>query len=452
MHVGLVHVRLVEGTASAVPRSARWDGTAIAVPYIWMLTPGDSLSLTIEKPAAGGRMIARLDGRVVLVSGAIPGERVRANIERVAKGVAYAHALDIEEPSADRRPYADPLCGGCLYGHIAYERQLAIKSQIIDDGFRRIARMPLSAPVHVAPSPEDGYRMRARLHVRNRRVGFFREATHDVCDARQTRQLLPATSDAIDALSGIVQSLGLDAIREVDLSENVDASDRVMFVDTASAIDSVAVEHLSAIAGLTGCVSAFGSRGEPNVVDRLMLGDGIVVTLRRHVLSFFQGNRHLLADFAAHVVRQVPESARALDLYAGVGLFALSAAVARGVEVTAVEGDRYAAADLAINASSAPTSVTTVHQSVEDFLRRSHRNPPSTIIADPPRTGISSDALDGIVALGAPRVIYVSCDIATLARDARRLVDGGYAIERIDAFDMFPNTPHVETVVVFTRA
>jgi 23S rRNA (uracil1939-C5)-methyltransferase len=170
------------------------------------------------------------------------------------------------------------------------------------------------------------------------------------------------------------------------------------------------------------------------------------------VLAFFQGNRHLLAPFVAHVVGLVPTSGRLLDLYAGVGLFAVSAAAARGVEVTAVEGDRVAAADLASNAASAAGPVEAVHQSVEDFVAaRARGEPPAAVIADPPRTGMSREALDGIVAHRPARAIYVSCDVATLARDARRLVDAGYAVSRIDAFDLFPNTPHVETVVVFDR-
>jgi 23S rRNA (uracil1939-C5)-methyltransferase len=161
-----------------------------------------------------------------------------------------------------------------------------------------------------------------------------------------------------------------------------------------------------------------------------------------------------LTPFVAHVIQLVPESGPLLDLYAGVGLFALSASAARKVDVTAVEGDRYAAMDLAGNAAAAAGTIAAVHQSVEEFLRTSvRRNPtsPASVVVDPPRTGMSKEALDGVLTLGASRLIYVSCDVATLARDARRLVDGGYTLDRIDAFDLFPNTPHVETVVVFDR-
>jgi 23S rRNA (uracil1939-C5)-methyltransferase len=412
-----------------------------------MVTPGQILVLTIEKPAAGGRMIARADGQIVLVGGAIPGESVRARVERVGKGVAYAETLEVESASADRRDvFADLQCGGCLYGHIAYPRQLDIKSQVIGDAFQRIGRLPLRAPVRVAASPEDGYRMRARLHVRGHRIGFFREGTHEVCDPRQTRQLLPATCDALDRVGAALQALAIDGVREVELAENADGSERVVFLDAAAEIDGRAVERLADLEGVTGVVTAFASRGAAHVTDRLTVG-GVTVSLRRHVLAFFQGNRHLLPALTAHVVDQVPASGEVLDLYAGVGVFAVSAALARGVRVTAVEGDRVAAADLAANASAAGTSLMAVHQAVEDFVRRTP--PVSTAIVDPPRTGMSRDALNGVVRLHAARVIYVSCDVATLARDARRLVDAGYEIERIDAFDLFPNTPHVETVVVF---
>src|SRR5512135_2362800 len=199
--------------------------------------PGESLSLTIEKPAAGGRMIARLDGQVVLVGGAIPGERVRARVERVGKGVLYAATESVEEPSPDRRPVSgDPECGGCLYAHVSYERQLALKAEVIADAFARIGKLTLAEPVAVMRSPEAGYRMRARLHMRGGRYGFFREGTHDLCDARATKQLLPETCDALDRLTAATQSLGLD-VREIELSENMDASNRAVSLDTPAPID-----------------------------------------------------------------------------------------------------------------------------------------------------------------------------------------------------------------------
>ena len=420
-----------------------------------MLSIGDVVSLTIDKPAAGGRMIARADRLVVLVSGVIPGERVRARIERVGKGVVYAAAMDIEAASPDRRDAADPLCGGCLYAHIAYPRQLELKSQVIADAFARIGHLELPAPVRVVPSPEDGYRMRARLHVRERLVGFFREGTHEVCDARQTRQLLPATLDAVDRLVAGLKSLSLESIREIELAENLDASHRVVHLDAAAVLDARSLERLAATDGLTGVSSPAGTHGDVRVRDAIVVDGHPPVSLERHVLAFFQGNRYLVNQLVARVMNAIPLESHVLDLYAGVGLFAVPAWAARGARVTAVEGDRIAASDLRANAAQTDGALRPIHQSVEEFLRDGsgpdHHQPGATIIVDPPRTGMSREALDATCRLRAGRVIYVSCDVATLARDARRLVDSGYRIAESDAFDLFPNTPHVETVVVFDR-
>jgi len=422
-----------------------------------MVAPGQLLSLTIEKPAAGGRMIARVDGQVVLVGGAIPGERVTARVERVGKGVAYADTTSVEVASGDRREtIADPLCGGCLYAHVAYPRQLGLKALVIADAFGRIGHLELPAAVRVAGSPEEGYRMRARLHVRNQGLGFFREGTHELCEPRSTRQLLPATSDVLDRMIASMRSLGIHTVREIEVSENIDASNRVVHLESAAALDAGALDAIAAVDGLTGatlsCPPEAGNRvttaaGSAHVTDTLAFGDRAPIELRRHVLSFFQGNRFLLRDLVSHVIGQVEAGSDVIDLYAGAGLFAVSAAAFRSARVTAVEGDRVAAADLDANVRAAGSGVTAIHQSVEGFVA-APRHGPATLIVDPPRTGLSREALNGVIRLRAGRIVYVSCDVATLARDVRRLVDAGYAVDRLDAFDLFPNTPHVETVVV----
>src|SRR5262249_25676322 len=153
-------------------------------------------------------------------------------VERVSKGVAFAQSVSVDEPSPDRRPaFPDPQCGGCLYSHIAYARQLEIKSEVIADAFGRIAHVALPNPVTVAASAEEGYRMRARLHVRGGRLGFFREGTHAICDARRTRQLLPASCGALDRVSAAIGSLGADAVREIELSENAAGTERVIHLE-----------------------------------------------------------------------------------------------------------------------------------------------------------------------------------------------------------------------------
>jgi 23S rRNA (uracil1939-C5)-methyltransferase len=421
-----------------------------------MLIPGQTVTVMIEKPAVGGRMIARVDGQVVLVAGALPGERLAVRIERVGKGVAYADTVLVEEPSSDRRvPFTDPLCGGCLYAHIAYPRQLQIKSLVIADAFARIGRLPLPA-VTPASSPPTGYRMRARLHHRGGRVGFFREGTHEVCDARATGQLLPAACDVLDRVETALATMPEGTVREIDVAENIDASERVLHLETSPGTDGPLQHLLSPADGVTGFTVSGSSPGDLRVLagrfyvtDRLVLDDRPAVTIRRHVLAFSQGNRFLLPDLVAHVAGQIPQESKTIDLYAGSGLFSIAAARLRGAHVTAVEGDRVASEDLAVNAAAAG-GVIPVHQPVEAFTR-SAPSGADVVIVDPPRTGMSPAALQGVVRLGGRRVVYVSCDVATLARDARRLVDAGYEIVHVGAFDLFPNTPHVEMVVTFEK-
>jgi 23S rRNA (uracil1939-C5)-methyltransferase len=421
------------------------------------LGQGQIIALTIEKPAVGGRMIARAQGQVVLVDGAVPGERVTARIERVARGVAYAETLTVEEPSPDRQlPPADRWCGGCLYAHIAYPRQLQIKSLVVADAFARIGRLSWSTHVPVAASPSEGYRMRARLHWRRRTLGFFREGTHDVCDARATGQLLPASCDALDRIGSVLSTLPPETVREIELSESIDASQRVVHLDASPGRETPWFDLFSGVPDVSGITVADPLRRRPVAVigteylfDELQLKDH-AIALRRHGLAFFQANRFLIRELVSHVVDQIPQGSRVADLYAGGGVFAIAAARLCGASVTAVEGDRLAAEDLVFNAEASGQGIVSVHESVENYARSAPLGP-DVIVVDPPRTGMSPEAVQGVIRLSGRSVVYISCDIATLARDARRLVDAGYDMARVDAFDLFPNTPHIETVVRFER-
>jgi 23S rRNA (uracil1939-C5)-methyltransferase len=423
------------------------------------LNAGADVELTIEKPAAGGRMIARHDGQVVLVRGGIPGERVVARITRVERQLAFADTRAVLAASPDRRePRGDLACGGCLYGHISYARQVALKGEVIQDAFQRLGRVTLPAPLAVRPSPERGYRMRARFHVRGRRMGFFREGTHDLCDPRPTGQL---SDDAIESVERAVAALsaGHD-IASVELAENIAADQRIVHVTSApgGVLPEGAMEAAVAAAGLRGCstrtpAGALRRVGDPVVRDPLAVLTGGVAgagLLQRHGESFFQANRFLLAHLVTAVIGAVPAEGRVLDLYAGVGLFSISLAAAGRGDVTAVEGDSSSGGDLEANAAARGGDVRVWIGRVEDYLRRQGARA-ATIIVDPPRTGVSRAAVQAIGAHGARRIVYVSCDPATMARDARRLLDGGYRMVSVEAFDLFPGTPHVETLGVFDR-
>lgn len=411
---------------------------------------GERCKLTIERPAAGGRMIARHGGAIVFVSGAIPGEVVEAEIEKVQRGTGWAIARQILEPSPDRVTGApDGACGGSVLAHIAYDRQRQIKSEIITDAFRRVGRITLDAVTEVVASPTDGYRMRARLHVRDGRIGFFREGTHSLCDAAATRQL---RDDTIETLRRLEASLGTgarEAVGGIEVSENIDATERAVHLELLPNADPSRLHALVQVEGVTGATCAHGDNprtidlfGSPCVTDTIANAG-----LSRHVRSFFQGNRFVIGAMVEHVLSQIA-GAPILDLYAGVGLFSVAAAVAARGHVTAVEGDRFSASDLKRNAQ--PYDVSVRADAVENFLARTHDRF-GTVIVDPPRTGISKEALAGIVTLLPARVVYVSCDIATLARDARVLLDAGYRVASVRAFDLFPNTAHVETIISFAR-
>jgi tRNA/tmRNA/rRNA uracil-C5-methylase (TrmA/RlmC/RlmD family) len=432
-----------------------------------VLKAHDEIELTIEKPAAGGRMIARHEGQVVLVSGAIPGERVRARVQRADRSVAYATVVDLIEPHRDRRQTtADWSCGGNVYAFIAYERQLRLKSEIIADAFARIGRLSLDRETSVTGSREDGYRMRARLQVQAGRAGFFREATHELCEPGPTGQLLPETIRVFDQLGLRLRATGKDTVLAIELSENMAGSERALHLQLrpGSQVRTAALAPVAAIPGVRGvsCQVASGAPavrvgGAPVVGDTYseILGSAARsfagLRMERHAHAFFQGNRYLLSTLVQRVLAQVPESGRVADLYAGVGLFALSLAAIGRDQVIAVEGDRASGSDLRRNATAFGTAVDVQLSPVEAFLRRWQGDPAATLILDPPRTGLSRAALEGIIAHGAAKLVYVSCDIATLARDVRAAVARGYRLAHIEAFDLFPNTAHVETLAVLER-
>jgi 23S rRNA (uracil1939-C5)-methyltransferase len=443
-----------------------------------MLTAGAQLELSLEKPVAGGRMLARHDGQIVLVAGAIPGERVRARIDRVNKGMAFATTVSVVQPSSARREtVGDPLCGGMVYAHVAYAEQAAIKRDVLRDALRHGGRIDWTGELPVTSSPEHGYRMRARLHVRKGRVGFFREGTHDLCECAGTGQLLPDSIETVRAFVDATPRAVRDAIDAIELTESIAADERVLHMlwapharVNALPLDEIwRLDQSSAPSKLTGVSCDTPSTGlartvagQPWVSDPL---DALVQSapstppsttrLRRHAASFFQANRYLVPNLVAAVHRAAGDSnGPIIDLYAGVGLFAITLAAARpDARIIAVEGDPSSARDLAANAETL-SGIEVEHSSVEHYLERlasTSTEPPSTLIVDPPRTGMSKQALDGVLRARASRLVYVSCDVATLSRDLRRMIDAGYRLDHLEAFDLFPNTAHVESLAVLSK-
>jgi tRNA/tmRNA/rRNA uracil-C5-methylase (TrmA/RlmC/RlmD family) len=425
---------------------------------------GELVSVHVEKPAAGGRMLARHDGQVVLVAGAIPGEHVSATIEREHRGVLYAVVEHVLAAHPARRvPDGDPACGGASYAHIQPDHQRQLKADIIVDAFRRIGKLPIEATVSVTASPERGYRLRARLHLREGRLGSFREGTHTICDYSQTGQLSDEANGVIRAVALELEAFGVREIDSIELTENLSGDQRVLhFEGSGSGPLEECLRSMISLAGITG-VTRSGEHGRsatvngnPCVADRL---DAFIpaldsrsagLPLQRHARSFFQANRFLTPTLVQRVLSMTRPGALA-DLYAGVGLFAVCAAAAGQKLVVAVEGDRSSMKDLRRNAAPFRGHLEVEDGAVEGWLARRHHAKAATLIVDPPRTGMSREAMDGVLKYGAERVVYVSCDVATAARDAGRIVTAGYTLTHIEAFDLFPNTPHIESLAVFDR-
>ena len=437
------------------------------------LQPGSVITVGVEKPATGGRMLARHEGQVVLVWGAVPGERIRARIERVGRDVLFAETAEVLMPSPDRRDTgADWRCGGNVFAYIGYERQTRLKAEIIRETLGRIGHVWLSALPAVVASSERGYRMRARLHARDRRLGFLLEGTHRLCDAGTTGQLLPETLAWIAEAEQIIVRERLSGLAGLGLAEDVAGGQRVCHLHLVGGTDTTPFAGLAEGGRLTGLSAERADRteveqlmGVPYVHDVVttQAGDAaLTLRLRHHVRGFFQGNRFLLEPLVRHVVGLVP-SGPVVDLYAGVGIFGLALAAAGREAVTLVEGDPVSGADLASNAEPFGPQVRVDRRSVEAFLLGADSSDTSdstpiraaidtaTVVVDPPRTGLSKGALSSLVRARPAHLVYVSCDIATLARDTRALLDGGYALDGVTGFDLFPNTAHVETVISFTR-
>jgi tRNA/tmRNA/rRNA uracil-C5-methylase (TrmA/RlmC/RlmD family) len=311
--------------------------------------------------------------------------------------------------------------------------------------------------------------MRARLHVRGGRVGFFREGTHDLCDARCTGQLLPAALDVIERFVARTPKSWLEPIDAIELAENIAADQRALHVLWSTRVrpprsmppESWSIDALSGVNGISMDNPLSGRArtisGEAVVSDPLWQLTGTRASgpvLQRHASSFFQANRFLLPTLVSRVAQHVGPGP-VLDLYAGVGLFAVSLAALGRDHIVAIEGDPASAHDLRLNAAPFDGPLHVEHAPVEQYLATTPSATwaaaDATVIVDPPRTGMSREALAAIIGLRAPRLIYVSCDVATLARDLRRLLESGYTLAHLEAFDLFPNTAHIESLAVLTR-
>jgi 23S rRNA (uracil1939-C5)-methyltransferase len=451
------------------------------------------LLLTIEKLIYGGDGLARLPadpptdkaagrGKAVFVPFVLAGEKIEASLTEQKPGFARAKAEAVIQASPHRIRPACPYfsrCGGCHYQHASYEHQLEIKKEILRESLRRTAKLELPFDIEVHPSPPWNYRNRSRLQVQVSpafAAGYFKFASHELLSVEECPISSPLINRGIASLwqSGRAGKVP-EGVRAVEFFANAD--DTQLLVDVGCAREArraaarVWAEELRAALPAIAGVVAFR---EANPGDRKAGALEVLVAVgaahltyqtqrapfRVSAGSFFQTNRHL-TDELVRIVTAGQSGQLALDLYAGAGLF--STALAGDFHhVVSVESSQTSSADLAYNQSS---NGEAVQATTEQYLARSEStgrvgkgavllhipNKPDLAVVDPPRSGLGERVARLLATLGAPRVVYVSCDPATLARDLVPMLAAGYRAEQVHLVDLFPQTYHLESVVHLVR-
>jgi 23S rRNA (uracil1939-C5)-methyltransferase len=368
-------------------------------------------TLTIEKLVYGGEGLARLEGKVVLTPFVLPGEVVRAEIDRAKNDLWRGKLIEVLQPSPSRVTPACPYfqrCGGCQYQHIEYAFQLEQKREILREALQRVGKIEFAGEIGVISGEPWQYRNRIQLHIEDGKVGYFSQHSRDLCAIDHCPIASPKLNQAIGKIHAPQATTAVELFtNETDVQVNV--------------LDRVPRSALSALASL-GVTT-------PIEYNRFQVSRN----------SFFQVNRFLIDRLVECAVADA-RGEWAVDLYAGVGLFSRNLAESFA-KVTAIESGASSFRDLEHNFGEGP-----VNAAVEDYLAGLDETP-DFILADPPRAGLGKQVVRELARIRAPRLTIVSCDPATLARDLRGLIAENYRIEKITLVDLFPQTFHLETVV-----
>ena len=380
-----------------------------------------TLDVTIERILPGGVGLAHADGKTVFVSLAAKSDRVRVKIDRQQGNLLFASITEILEPSPDRIEPPCPYfgrCGGCDFQQLTYEAQLAAKSEIIRDCLHRIAQVDLPE-VKVVSSPNPWhYRARATWQVdqEQQTIGYYERGSRRVCDVVDCAVLVPALQTTLEQL----RNTPISAIPG-DL------------------------KHLDVVLGETGVSLAPAFANFHTNELSVKVGDE---TYSYNAEAFFQVNQGVLIELLEFALDDLSGDV-ALDLYCGVGLFTLPLA-RRFKKVIGIESNSVATRFARRNLQQANLpNGNIVTSTLTDWIRSgsNKRDIVDFVLLDPPRAGAESAVIQGILQLKPKRICYVSCDPATLARDIKKLIAGGFVVRSISGFDMFPQTHHVETVV-----
>lgn len=396
----------------------------------------EPVTVEIEKLVYGGEGLARVDGQVLLVPFVLPGERVSVIPHRVKTGLLRGSSLQILEAASERTtPRCEYFanCGGCHYQHAQYAFQLEQKRAILRETLQRLGGITYENDIHLISADPWYYRNRIQLHFDCGQAGFRRAESHELCAITHCEISSPVLNEVISKLQWAAkQPEWPEFLRSLEIFTN-EAQVQLNIVDSVRPV---------AARFFRWCETVF-----PSLASGAIEYSAAGHTFRISRGSFFQVNRFLIDALVEEVIRKA-EATRAVDLYAGVGLFSLALA-SRFQTVDSVERGGPAYRDLEWNTAQSATNIRTVKASAEDFLK-GLTDTPDLILADPPRAGLGPQATSELLRIAPPRVTLVSCDPATLARDVRKLL-ASYRIERLTLVDLFPQTYHFEAVVHLER-
>jgi 23S rRNA (uracil1939-C5)-methyltransferase len=440
------------------------------------------LILSIEKLIYGGDGLAHLSAdtsgraKTVFIPFVLSGEQIEASITEQKPSFVRAKVESIVEPSPHRVephcPYFGT-CGGCHYQHASYEHQLEIKKEILRETIQRTAKIDLPVEVQVHPSPPWNYRNRSRLQVQTNpsfAIGYYKTASHELLPVEQC----PISSPLINRGIVFLWQMGRKGevphgVKEIEFFANGD--DTQLLVEVLCTHDSRRASVREWAEGLRASmpeiVGIAASRKSDSGTEEKLLTLGAhdltyqtqKAAYRVSAGSFFQINRYL-TDELVKIVTNGYSGELALDLYSGVGLFS-TALACDFRHIISVESSQTSATDLAYNL---PSNGEAIRATTEQYLMRGEQTKssegvvptgitgtPDLVIVDPPRSGLGQRVARTLAISRSPRVVYVSCDPATLARDLVSFTQSGYRIERVHLMDLFPQTFHLETVVHLAR-
>jgi len=395
---------------------------------------GSQFVSVIGKVAHGGHCVTRHEGRVVFVRHALPGEKVLVQITDVGAGDRFllGDAVDVLEPSehrvVPRCRFAGPgKCGGCDWQHSELTYQRELKAAVVAEQLERLAGLEVDVPVEGLPGDDQGTRWRTRTEFAIDASGAAGLHPH------HSHEVIPI-DDCLISTERVIETGVLD--RRWPSATSVDV------VDASGEPRAVAVP----------LPLPQGESAVPLVTERVRAGDW-TAEFRLSARGFWQVHPGAAATYVAHVLRELAPAPgeRAMDLYAGVGLFALSLADAVGPTgaVLAVESDARAVRDAKSNLRHRPEIELRrgkVDRVLKPLVRQGIRC--DLVVLDPPRTGAGKSVIKDVAALEPRAIAYVACDPAALARDVAYARAAGYGIRTLRAFDAFPMTHHVECIAI----